>query len=145
MKTAMDKFKKMLFSVALFAVLTLVSCEDKVDQGIIGKWEMVEKGYYDFNDSLIMKTVPAEHRGGYIEFKPNNQKIVYRYRDGYIDTDEYKVKDDKIYVNYKNKEITDVDTYKLSENNNKLRLEYFSGIELFIYPNYKIRVYKRMK
>ena len=142
----MNNTKKILLCVLILPCFLMTSCEDTIDEGIIGKWEIIEKGYYDFNDSLIMETIPGEDRQGYIEFKSDNQYRYYSYINAYIERAEYKIKGDKLYVTYnKNKDNTFVDTYKLNENNNKLRLEYYSGVQLYNYPFYSIRVYKRIK
>lgn len=133
-------------SYLLFSVLLILfSCENALENDIIGKWEIIEIGYYDFNDSLIMEDVLPEEKSGYVEFRPNNKKIHYRYIDGNIYSEEYKVRGDKLYENYKNSDKEEIRVYTIKFIDDKLCIEYFSGTHLYTYPFYSISVYERIK
>jgi hypothetical protein len=118
---------------------------------ILGKWEVIAEGYYDFENEIVMS--PVEPNGSYKEFLNNGKirdHIVYpeEIRDTELDG-TYELDAEFLYI-YFNREIYGTESdqiykYSIDSDKDELRLEIIQGMipAVFGYP--VIKVYKRIK
>jgi hypothetical protein len=118
---------------------------------ILGKWEVVAEGYYDFEDVIVMS--PVEPNGSYREYLSNGKIRDHRVspeeiRDIELDG-TYELDAEYLYI-YFNREIygTESDqiyTYNFDRDKDELTLEIIQG-KIPLLPRYPlIHVYKRIK
>lgn len=133
--------KKIQLCMSFFVLFGILSCDDEIDinHPIIATWSQIGQGYYDTAGNLVVDSVSCS--SCYTVFRPDGKRVIN-------DTDyhvDFKIIDDKIYLNYKDKNNTLIYRYELSNDNNQLLTRYISEDPSFVYPDYYVVLYKRIK
>jgi hypothetical protein len=135
---------KPLYFLFVF-VFGMLACDDEIDNHhpIIATWKEIAQGYYDSVGNLVVDSgVSSMH----IEFRADGKRAIYDLSSNENrNIVDYKIVNDKIYLNYKDKKNTFIYKFELSNSNNQLLTRYISEDSTFVYPEYYIAIYQRVE